>query len=107
MDLSSSSDEEDPSPDTSHDFEFAQRLDGDGKIIILSDSDEEEEACEETATDTNVAPSIAVVKPSTPTASPVDIDEDPMAMLNDSSDGLAPGSKMGKDSGGGDEAGVP
>jgi hypothetical protein len=59
VDLSSSSDKEDPIPDTSHNFEFAQRLygelnrsllgpPGDGKIIIISDSGEEEEACEET-----------------------------------------------------------
>jgi hypothetical protein len=53
IDLSSSSDEEDLIADTSHDFEFTQRLNGelnravlgpsdDGKIIILSDSNEEE-----------------------------------------------------------------
>jgi hypothetical protein len=52
VDLSSSLNEEDLIPDTSHDFEFAQCLygelhrallgpPGDGKIIILSNSDEE------------------------------------------------------------------
>jgi hypothetical protein len=51
IDMSSSSDEEDLIANTSHDFEFAQRLynelnrvvlelPSDGKIIILSDSDE-------------------------------------------------------------------
>jgi hypothetical protein len=53
IDLSSSSDEEDLIAATSHDFEFTQRLfgelnravlgpPGDDKVIILSDSDEEE-----------------------------------------------------------------
>jgi hypothetical protein len=52
IDLSSSSDEENSFADTSHDFEFAQRLyselnrvllgpPDDGKVIIVSDSDEE------------------------------------------------------------------
>jgi hypothetical protein len=56
VDMSSSSDEEDLIPDTSHDFEFAQRLydelnrdllglPGYGKIIILSDSDEKKRRC--------------------------------------------------------------
>jgi hypothetical protein len=51
VELSSSSDEEDPISDTSRDFEFTQRLyselsrallgpPGDGKVIIISDSDE-------------------------------------------------------------------
>jgi hypothetical protein len=63
VDLSSSLDEEDLIPDTSRNFEFAQRLygelnhallgpSGDGQIIILSDSDEEkEEVHEEKSTD--------------------------------------------------------
>jgi hypothetical protein len=53
INLSSSSDEEDLIAATSHDFELAQRLFGelnhavlgppdDGKIIVLSDSNEEE-----------------------------------------------------------------
>jgi hypothetical protein len=55
IDLSSSLDEEDLIAATSHDFEFAQwlfgvlnrailRPPGDGKVIILDDSDEEKEA---------------------------------------------------------------
>jgi hypothetical protein len=53
--LSSSLDEEDLIAATSHDFEFTQRLfgelnrtilgpPGDGKVIIIDDSDEEKEA---------------------------------------------------------------
>jgi hypothetical protein len=64
IDLSSSSDEEDLIATTSHDFEFAQRLFGelnctvlgpldDSKIIIVSNSDEEE-VREEKTTDTKM-----------------------------------------------------
>jgi hypothetical protein len=109
VDLSSSSDEEEPIPDTSHDFEFAQHLygelnyallgpPGDGKIIIISNSDEEEEACEETPADAKPAPSATTVKPSTPVASPADVDEDPGATPNDSNDGLALCQDAGKSS---------
>jgi hypothetical protein len=56
VDMSSSLNEEDLIPNTSHDFEFAQRLydelnrdllglPSDGKIIILSDSDEKKRRC--------------------------------------------------------------
>jgi hypothetical protein len=62
VDLSSSSDEEGLIPDTSHDEEFTWRLFGDMnrdvlrllgdiKVIILSDSNEEEEVREEDVTD--------------------------------------------------------
>jgi hypothetical protein len=47
------------------------------------------------------------VKTSTPAASSVDVDEDPGAVPNDSSDGLAPGPKMEEGNGGGDEASAP
>jgi hypothetical protein len=117
IDLSSSSDEEDFFVDTSRDFEFVQQLydelnrdflgpTGDGKIIILSDSDEEkEEVCEEEPTSVvDVAASTTVNPTSTgyaddadaPTeksltlaASPADADEDPRVAPNDSSDSLA------------------
>jgi hypothetical protein len=113
VDLFSSSDEEDIIPNTSHDFEFTQRLydelnhalvgpSDDGKIIINSDSNEEEEVHEETVTDAKATPSAAVVKPSTLAASPTDVDEDPGATPNDSNDGLSPGQDVGKSSGGGD-----
>jgi hypothetical protein len=76
IDLSSSSDEEDLITDISHDFEFAQRLYGelnravlgplgDDKIIILSDSDEEEVRKENTTDTKDVATSAAVNPAST------------------------------------------
>jgi hypothetical protein len=76
VDLSSSLNEEDSIPDTSHNFELTQRLygelnrallgpPGDGNVIILSNSNEEEEAHEETTADAKATPSAAVVKPST------------------------------------------
>jgi hypothetical protein len=92
--LSSSSDEEDLIPDTSRDFEFTQRLyselnrdllglSDDGKIIILSDSDEKkEEVREEKYTDTvNVAASAALN-----TASVNDVDAPTGAKNNNSND---------------------
>jgi hypothetical protein len=73
IDLSSSSDKEDLITATSHDFEFTQRLfgelnrailrpPGDGKIIILSDTDEEE-VREEKTTGIKDMTSSAVVNP--------------------------------------------
>jgi hypothetical protein len=78
VDLSSSSDEENLIADVSRDEDFTRRLfrnlnhdilgsPGDGKIIILSDSDTEEEVREEKATDAEAAPSSAIRSP-TPTA---------------------------------------
>jgi hypothetical protein len=79
VDLSSSSDEEGLIADTSLDEEFARSLFGDlnrdflglpddGKIIIISDSDEEEEVHEEKTADVEVVPSSAARSPA-PTAS--------------------------------------
>jgi hypothetical protein len=118
IDLSSSSDEEDFLADVTREFEFAQKVFGelnrdvlgpfgDGKVIILNDSEEEEEVREEATANTDAAPSASVGWPSTPDASPADVDEDLEAVPNDSSDGLALGPKMGKGSDGGDEAGAP
>jgi hypothetical protein len=135
IDLSSSSGEEDFIVDTSCDFEFTQRLygelnrgflgsPGNSKIIILSDSDEEKEEVREekssspkdpaasaTVNPASTASAGDVVAPteksSTLAASPADVDEDLEAAPNDSSDGLAPGLKMGKENGCGDEASVP
>jgi hypothetical protein len=135
IDPSSSSDEEDFFNDTSRDFEIVQRLYGelnhgflgpldDGKIIILSDSDEEkEEVCEEKSTGTEDATASTAVNPAstafaddidapaekslTPAATLADADEDPRAMPNDSSDGLASGQDTGKSSASGDEVGTP
>jgi hypothetical protein len=78
VDLSSSSDEENIIPDTSWDAEFIKRLfgdlncgllgpPGDGKIIIISDSDEEEEEMhEEQAADAEAVSSSAVKSPAQP-----------------------------------------
>jgi hypothetical protein len=74
IDLSSSSDEEDLIAAMSHDFEFAQRLfgelncvvfgpPGDGKVIILDDSDEEKVAQEEKIVATEPAATSAAVNP--------------------------------------------
>jgi hypothetical protein len=95
--MSSSSDGEGLIPDTSWDEEFTKKLlsdlnhevlgpPGDGKIIILSDSDEEEEEVrEEIITDTNVAPSSAIgILDST--ASTTDIDDVLKEVRNDNSD---------------------
>jgi hypothetical protein len=76
-------------------------------VIILNDSEEEEEVCEEATTITDITLSTAVGRPLTPVASFADTDEDNGAMPNDSSDSLASGLKMGKDSDGRDEAGAP
>jgi hypothetical protein len=81
VDLSSSLNEEDSIPDTSHDFEFAQCLygelnrpllvtPGNGKVIVISDSDEEVEAREETTAEVEATPSATTKKSSTPAASP-------------------------------------
>jgi hypothetical protein len=135
VDLSSPPDEEEPIHDTTRDFEFAKRLfsefnrgllglPGDGKIIILSDFDEEkEEVHEEKSVSVEDAVTSAVVNPvsttftddidtlteksSTPAASPADADNDPGVEPNDSSDGLTPGLKVEEGNGGGDEAGTP
>jgi hypothetical protein len=117
IDLSSSLDEEDFITDVTHDFEFAQKvfgenrdvlgLPGDNKVIILDDSKEEDEVCEEATANTDVVPSATVGRPLTPAASHADADEDPEAVPNDSNDGLTLSPKMGKDIDGGDEAGAP
>jgi hypothetical protein len=94
IELSSSSNEEDLNTATSRDFEFAQRLFGelnrvvlgppdDGKIIILSDSDEEE-VREEKTTGTETVAASAVVNPAS-TAS-ANADDAPAGVKNDNSD---------------------
>jgi hypothetical protein len=109
VDLSSSSDEQGPIPNTSHDVEFARKLFGDlnrdvlrlpndGKVIILSDSDEEEEVCEEDAADTKAGPSFAV-RSLVPTASVDDTD--------DAHKGDSPDRAIGSSSSGGDGASLP
>jgi hypothetical protein len=86
VDLSSSLDEEGLIPDTSWDEEFIRRLfddlncdilelPGNDKVIILSDSnDEEEEVCEEDATNVEATPS-SIARSPAPTASIANADE--------------------------------
>jgi hypothetical protein len=81
-------------------------LPGDNKVIILSDSDEEEEACEETVFHVD-ATSFAIMKSSTLSPPVADADEDPGKMQDDNSDDLAPGQVTDKSSGDGDKAGSP
>jgi hypothetical protein len=117
VDLCSSSDEEGLIPDTSRDEEFAKKLfgdlnrdilgpPGDGMIIILSDSDEEEEVHEEDATNVEAAPT-SVVRTPTLTASTASADEALKGMQDDNSDDLAPDQEIGAGDNGGDKAGSP
>jgi hypothetical protein len=84
MDLSSSSDEENPIPDISWDEEFTKRLlgdlnhgllkpPGDGKVIILSGSDEEEKVSKEDVATAEAMPS-STVKSLASTTSATDTD---------------------------------
>jgi hypothetical protein len=97
VDLASSSGEEDFFVDTSQDEELARKLfvdlnrdilgpSGDGKIIVLSDSDDEDEAHKDAAVNAKAAPPSAVNSPVTP-ASASDADETPDGVQDDSSDG--------------------
>jgi hypothetical protein len=94
IDLSSSSDEEDLIVHTSHELEFAQTLydelnrailgsPGDSKIIIFSDSDEEEVREKKTTRIEDVAASTAVNPASTASAG---TDNAPVGAKNDNSD---------------------
>jgi hypothetical protein len=105
IDLSSSLDEENLITTTSRDFKFTQRLFGelnravlgppdDGKIIVLSDSDEEE-VREEKTTSTEDATASAAVNPAS-TAS-ADTDDTPAEAKHDNSDGQAPDQEVGGD----------
>jgi hypothetical protein len=58
-------------------------------VIIHSNSDEQEELREETATDATAAPS-AIAKSLTAAAIAADADEDPWKIQDDNSDDLAP-----------------
>jgi hypothetical protein len=104
VDLASPSGEEDFFTDTSRDEELTRKLfgnlnrdilgpPGDGKIIVLSDSDDEDEAHEHVAVNAEAAPPSVVNSPVTP-ASASDANETPDGVQDDSSDS-------------GDEAGSP
>jgi hypothetical protein len=76
-----------------------------GKVIILSDFDEEE-VHEEEIIDTEVTPSSAVKSP-TPTASITDTDDAPEGVQDDSKDGRAPDGAQGGSNSGRHEASLP
>jgi hypothetical protein len=115
IDLSSSSNEEGLVIDTSRDEEFARRLFGDlncailgphgySKIIILSDSDkEEEEVREEKTAGTRAAATVAAVH----LASTVDADEAPEGVQDNNGGEHTPDQGASDGSTGGDEAGLP
>jgi hypothetical protein len=104
VDLALSPSEEDFVADTSRDEEFARKLfgdlncdilgpPGDGKIIIISDSDDEDETHEDTAVNVEVAPPSTVNSADSPTFAS-NVDETPNGVSDDNADG-------------GDEAGLP
>jgi hypothetical protein len=104
VDLASTSGKEDSVADTSWDKELARKLfgdlnrdilgpPGDGKIIILNDSDDEDETHEDTAINAEAAPPSAANSTDSPTSAP-DADETPDGVSDDNADA-------------GDEAGSP
>jgi hypothetical protein len=115
VDPSSSSNEGDLIVDVSWDEEFTKRLfgdlncnvlvpPGDNKIIILSDSDEEEEEVRgEKTTGTENAATSAAVNPAL-TAS---TDDAPTGMKNDNSDNRTPDQEADGSNGNGDDVGLP
>jgi hypothetical protein len=95
IDLSLSLDEENFIADTSHDAEFTKKFfgdlncdilgpPGDGKVIILDDSDEEKEVSDEKTVDIELTATSAVVNPAS-TASAVAVDA-PVEVKNNNSD---------------------
>jgi hypothetical protein len=97
VDLASSSGEEDSIADTSRDEEFARKQFGDlnrdilgppsdGKIIVLSDSDDDDETHEDAAINAEAAPPSAANSADSPTSAP-DADETPDGVSDDNADG--------------------
>jgi hypothetical protein len=104
VDLALSLGEEDSIADTSRDEEFARKLfgdlnrdilgsPGDGKIIVISDSDDEDETHEDAVVNAEAAPPSAANSVDSPTSAS-DVDETPDGVSDDNADG-------------GDEAGSP
>jgi hypothetical protein len=104
VDLALSSGEEESIADTSRDEEFTRKLfddlnrdilgpPGDGKIIVISDSDDEDETHEDATVNAEAAPPSATNSADSPTSAS-DIDETPDGVSDDNADG-------------GDEAGSP
>jgi hypothetical protein len=97
VDLASSSDGEDSVADTSRDKELARQLfgdlnrdilgsPGDGKIIVLSDSDDEDETHEDAAVNAEAAPPSAANSTDSPTSAP-DADDTPDGVPDYNADG--------------------
>jgi hypothetical protein len=104
VDLALSSGEEEPVADTSRDEEIARKLfsdlnrdilgpPGDGKVIVISDSDDEDETHEDAVVNAEAAPPSAANSADSPTSAS-DVDETPDRVSDDNVDG-------------GDEAGSP
>jgi hypothetical protein len=96
VDLALSSGEEDSVADTSRDEELARKLfgdlnrdilgpPGDGKIIVLSDSDDEDETPEDAAINVEAAPPSTANSTDSPTSTP-DADETPDGVSDDNAD---------------------
>jgi hypothetical protein len=97
VDLASSSGEEDSVADTSRDEELTRKLfgdlnrdilgpPGDGKIIVLSDSDNEDGTDEDTAINAEATPPSAANSADSPTSAPV-ADDTPDGVPDDNADG--------------------
>jgi hypothetical protein len=104
VDLALSPSEEDSVADTSRDEEFARKLfgnlnrdilgpPGDSKIIVISDSNDEDETHEVAAVNAEAAPPSTANSADSPTSAS-DVDETPDGVSDDNTDG-------------GDEAGSP
>jgi hypothetical protein len=97
VELTLSSGEEDFIADTSWDEEFTRKLFGDlnrdilgppgnGKIIVISDSDDEDETHEDAAINAEAAPPSVANSVDSPTSAS-DIDETPDGVSDDNADG--------------------
>jgi hypothetical protein len=104
VDLALSSGEEEPVANTSRDEEIARKLfgdlnrdilgpPGDGKVIVISDSDDEAEMHEDAVVNTEATPPSAANSVDSPTSAS-DVDETPDGVSDDNANG-------------GDEAGSP
>jgi hypothetical protein len=97
VDLALSSGEEEPVADTSRDEEIARKLfsdlnrdilgpPDDGKVIVISDSDDEDETHEDAAVNAEAAPPSAANSADSPTSAS-DINETPDGVSDDNADG--------------------
>jgi hypothetical protein len=97
VDLALSSSEEDSIADTSRDEEFARKLfddlnrdilgpPDDSKIIVISDSDDEDETHEDATVNAEAAPPSAANSVDSPTSAS-DVDETPDGVSDDNADG--------------------